>query len=230
MISQTLLSPRVLLQITNYRREWRNPSTHDHLLNFDEDEALLAIVNVAVFAIVLADQIIGKIGFKEGLEISKLQAKSNDIFDSLAERTIILPKHFTNRFNMANKDRTDVREAEVVGALSGFLSSSMRDVTCIPEARLAKSSIVDLLLVSEKEKLIIEVKYNRLFSNIGQNRVTSCVSQVSKYMELGEISTAIVYIYSNNKRKNEEEIVVREKSPLGVEGRVIIVATQAVIP
>jgi len=53
---QNLLRPRVLAQFTNYRREWRNPSTHDYRLDFDEDEALLAIVTVAAFAIVLIDQ------------------------------------------------------------------------------------------------------------------------------------------------------------------------------
>ena len=30
---------RVLKQFSGYRREWRNPSTHDHILDFDEHEA-----------------------------------------------------------------------------------------------------------------------------------------------------------------------------------------------
>jgi hypothetical protein len=53
LASGDILRKRVLDQFTNYRREWRNPSTHDYKLDFDEDEALLAIVSVAVFAIVI---------------------------------------------------------------------------------------------------------------------------------------------------------------------------------
>ncbi|MCK1339153.1 hypothetical protein IVB38_24875 [Bradyrhizobium sp. 38] len=38
-------------------------STHDYALDFDEDEGLMAIVSVTVFAIVLCDQIDGKLPF-----------------------------------------------------------------------------------------------------------------------------------------------------------------------
>lgn len=55
--SGNILRQRVLDQFTRYRTEWRNPSTHDYMLDFDENEALLAIVSVTVFASVLSDQI-----------------------------------------------------------------------------------------------------------------------------------------------------------------------------
>src|SRR6266478_6573129 len=60
---QNVLKPRVLAQFGNYRTEWRNPSTHDYKLKFDEDEALLAIVTVSAFAIVLMDQIAEQLSF-----------------------------------------------------------------------------------------------------------------------------------------------------------------------
>src|SRR5687768_12024943 len=56
--SNVIFRPRVLSQFKNYRTEWRNPSTHDHQLDFDASEALLAIVSVCAFANVLLDQII----------------------------------------------------------------------------------------------------------------------------------------------------------------------------
>ena len=61
---QGSLRPRVLEQFSNYRTDWRNPSTHDYRLDFDEDEALLAIVSVCAFAIVLIDQIAEKLSFE----------------------------------------------------------------------------------------------------------------------------------------------------------------------
>lgn len=64
MASNNLLRKKVLDQFTIYRQEWRNPAAHDYTLDFDEDEALIAIVSVTIFAIVLTNQISGKIAFK----------------------------------------------------------------------------------------------------------------------------------------------------------------------
>jgi hypothetical protein len=46
---------RVLTQFTNYRTQWRNPSTHDYNLDFGATEAFLAIVSVSAFAKLLVD-------------------------------------------------------------------------------------------------------------------------------------------------------------------------------
>jgi len=58
-----VLRERVLTQFTRYRTEWRNPSTHDYKLDFDEDEAFLAIVSVSAFVKVLVDQIIEALAY-----------------------------------------------------------------------------------------------------------------------------------------------------------------------
>jgi hypothetical protein len=39
---------RVLKQMSRYREDYRNPSTHDYKLDFDENEALLAILSCAL--------------------------------------------------------------------------------------------------------------------------------------------------------------------------------------
>jgi hypothetical protein len=56
---------RVLAQFTNYRTEWRNPSTHDYKLDFDESEAFLAIVSVSAFACLLFDQIAEHLSYQK---------------------------------------------------------------------------------------------------------------------------------------------------------------------
>lgn len=53
--------PRVLTQLVRYRQDYRNPSTHDYKLDFDNDEALLAIVSVCGFAKLLINQIRSKL-------------------------------------------------------------------------------------------------------------------------------------------------------------------------
>jgi hypothetical protein len=62
--SNSVLRPRVLDQLSTYRKDWRNPSAHDYKLDFAEDEALLAIVSVCAFAIALIDQIASKVSYE----------------------------------------------------------------------------------------------------------------------------------------------------------------------
>ncbi len=148
MQQQSVLRPRVLSQLTNYRREWRNPSAHDYRLDFDEDEALLAIVTVSAFAIVLIDQITERIAFEEARETANSESISAGEFDSLTERIINLLEQFTKQFNQTHKDRSDIREVEVVGALSGFLTSTAADLEHYIEAKLSpekSSGRADLL-------------------------------------------------------------------------------------
>ena len=59
-----VFKPRVLSQLTTYRTEWRNPSTHDYKLNFDESEAFLAIISVSAFSCLLLDQITERVAYK----------------------------------------------------------------------------------------------------------------------------------------------------------------------
>ena len=59
--NNAVVRPRVLTQLTRYRQDYRNPSTHDYKLDFDEDEALLAIVSVCAFARLLFNQIASKL-------------------------------------------------------------------------------------------------------------------------------------------------------------------------
>ena len=56
--NNNILNPRVLTIFTNYRRDWRNPSTHNHKLFFDEEETYLAIVSVESFIYILVKQIL----------------------------------------------------------------------------------------------------------------------------------------------------------------------------
>lgn len=60
-----VVRPRVLTQLTRYRQDYRNPSTHDYKLDFDEDEALLAIVSVCGFAKLLFNQIRSKLASEQ---------------------------------------------------------------------------------------------------------------------------------------------------------------------
>ncbi len=55
---EEVFSPRVLQLFQNYRREWRNESTHNYQLFFSDTEAFLAIISVTAFVHVLLNQIL----------------------------------------------------------------------------------------------------------------------------------------------------------------------------
>lgn len=222
---QSVLRPRVLSQFTNYRREWRNPSAHDYRLDFDEDEALLAIVTVSAFAIVLIDQITERLAFEQAREIAISQSTPNEEFHSLTDRVVNLLEQFTEQFNQIHKDRSDIREAEVVGALSGFLSSTASDLEYYMEAKLSpeKFGRADLLLVSGTEKLILEVKLLRGSKFVNSRLSENYINQVSSYIAISNISKAIVYIYGIS---NTGKLIRSEYSLSDVNGQVTIVSTE----
>lgn len=62
-----VMRAKVLTQFTRYRQEYRNPSIHDHKIDFDENEALLGILSVTGLAKLLVDQIRTRLEF-EGAE------------------------------------------------------------------------------------------------------------------------------------------------------------------
>lgn len=58
LISNDVFKERVTDLISNYRKNWRNISTHDHMQIFSHEEAILGIVNVSAFCSILLDKII----------------------------------------------------------------------------------------------------------------------------------------------------------------------------
>jgi hypothetical protein len=78
--SHKVVRPRVLVQLSRYRQDFRNPSTHDYKLDFDADEALIAILSVCAFAILLTDQIRSRIESEK----AKLRAASSTATKSRA--------------------------------------------------------------------------------------------------------------------------------------------------
>jgi len=223
---QNVLRSRVLSQFTNYRREWRNPSAHDYRLDFDEDEALLAIVNVSAFAIVLIDQITERIAFEEARETATSESISGKEFHSLTERIVNLLEQFTKQFNQTHKDRPDIREVEVIGALSGFLTSTASDLEHYIEVKLSSeksSGRADLLIISDTEKVILEVKLLRGAKFFNSRLVENYIKQVSNYIAISKITKAIVYVYSI---PNTGRVVHNEYSPSGVNGQIMIISTE----
>ena len=83
---ERLLRGRVVAQFAAYRKDWRNPSTHDYRMDFDEDEALLEIISVCGFAIVLIDQISERVHFNASKASAARQRNVEQVHGSLLDR------------------------------------------------------------------------------------------------------------------------------------------------
>lgn len=218
---QNKLRPRVLAQFTNYRTQWRNPSTHDYRLNFDDDEALLAIVTVSAFAIVLIDQIKEQLSFEQGQAVAQPAPVISE--QPLIYGIANLIELFTIEFSRIHAARPDVREAEILGALGGFLSKAAPQLNVNVETRISpdRPERLDMLIATPTERVIIELKRSR--GTETQRRIREGISQVSNYMIISGIKEAIIFTYTF---PNKGITTKREHKIDGINGRIIDITVE----
>lgn len=226
--NEGLLRQRVLAQFSNYRKEWRNPSTHDYRLDFDEDEALLAIVSVCAFAIVLCDQIAEKLSFETAK--ASTQAPTTTIRRmALLDTVVEAIKGF--RFQPTRKKRVQdhVREAELVGSLGGFLSALLPDAEINLEAKLGSERSVrpDMLISRGNQRIIVEVKRaavgSGLLKSVGPS-THQYLEQAGHYIALSGVRGVLIYVHPEDP---EVELVADEHGLPGVNARVVILSPRS---
>lgn len=155
---------RVLDQFTNYRQEWRNPSTHDHKLDFSESEAFLAIVSVTAFSCLLVDEMALQLARDREEEAAKLLArtiKSKFNFtegDLLGRVTEALKSYFTLR----SVDELESNSyPQWLGSVAGFLSAIFPDAEVLSEAQIGgkkRKLVADILVKSSGQSVVVEIK------------------------------------------------------------------------
>lgn len=189
--SNNTLRPRVIDQMSTYRRDWRNPSTHDHRLDFNEDESLLAISTVTGFAIVLTNQIAEELARKAAAQ--KLASPPNPVQTESLRNDVI---SVLERFSLNSLDITpsNAREPEIIGSLSAYLSATLPDTELAPESPVRSGGLVlrpDLVLRRGSEVVVVEVKRSLRKSNI-QN----VLRQLLLYAKAINTEAAVLYVLS----------------------------------
>lgn len=209
---------RVLAQFTNYRTEWRNPSTHDYNLDFDESEAFLAIVSVSAFACLLFDQIAEHLSYQKAkaatdAQKGKLKLSLTKASDTLVGRTTKLITEFSKQQQFANPSNVRTSEVQVIGALAGFLASAAPDIKVTMEPLLTVGRHVrpDMILSIDDEQVLLEMKGSRAASKMMYN----ALAQVENYLMLSGIKNGILYFHSDEATTLES--VEHPVSPLGAQ-------------
>lgn len=191
---------RVLAQLTNYRTEWRNPSTHDYKLDFDESEAFLAIVSVSAFACLLFDQIAENLSYQKAkaatdAQKSKLKLSLLKSTDTLLERVVKLLSEFSKQQSIITSSNVKTSEVQVLGGLAGFFASAAPDIKVVIEKQLVPGlhERADMILAFGDEQILLELKRGQAASKF---IVYSALAQVENYLMLSGIKTGILFFYS----------------------------------
>lgn len=196
-IKNKIFNDRVSNVFKMYRKEWRNPSTHNHNLFFKRDEAFLAISNVSAFIYILVSQIVEKVTYKSiKSKLSKkpmqmatvvMDPKSElgKLINSFANFNIYLKSHNLNYQN----------ENQIMGALTAFLEESNPQYRFKTDHKLNENNPnrVDLLIAKDDEKPIItEIK-----NKYDINNKKEAARQVAFYLDILKADRGIVFYYSN---------------------------------
>ncbi|OAF15528.1 hypothetical protein AYJ54_39885 [Bradyrhizobium centrolobii] len=203
-----LLRKKVLDQFTRYRQEWRNPSAHDYTLDFDEDEALLAIVSVTTFAIVLCDQIDSKIAFDAAAaatpaEQISLHQKNKPLLELVTQRVLAFAESHIDPIGKTVSPAHDYYRLE--GALAGYLSADLAQVSglTVEQNKRFASSEADIVISRDTEKVVIELK--RMTAKLSKKAVVlRAITQVALYLHEKDVVGAVVLVH--NTAVNEYEV------------------------
>ena len=152
---------RVIDYFTQYRRNWRNPSTHDHRLDFSEQEAFLAISTVTAFCFVVIDQMV--------LELARLKALKSETphkkidLSSGEGLAFALSESLPELLKMKEitESSPEMTELYILGILDGFMEGLMPEVEIQSEPEVVSGNRTfkpDILALQNEKKLIVEVK------------------------------------------------------------------------
>lgn len=148
-----LLSDRVVIQLTRYRQEWRNPSTHDYTLDFDESEAFLALVSVASFAKLLVDQIAISLAQQNASQKATSEPSESGLMWYLQEECVYLLN------SVADQGTPPKSEVELIGLISGYFANieglSFQIEPVIGDERKFRP---DLIFRRADETVVVELK------------------------------------------------------------------------
>lgn len=192
--SNSIFNDRVLKLFENYRKEWRNESSHDHKLFFNQSEAFLAVINVSSYIYVLFNQIIEKLAFLKQQEELKEQKEKKTLISkifnkeglSLKDKTVELIKEISIDNNQLSYD---TKEIEIIGMLNAFLEFASPDVKVNTQYKVQANGNFyrpDIYIEYKKEKIIIEIK-----KTLSQNM--SHEDQLVEYLKVIGIEEGILW-------------------------------------
>lgn len=199
LLNNDVFKERVMELFTNYRQNWRNPSTHNHQLFFSEEEAFLAIVTVSAFTYILTDQILEKMSYQA--EKTNIENRAKEIRKSLdnylelepiKKVSAILGKLFLEiRDDKKFVERT---ESQQRGLVSGFLASIEPDIKIDFEPKITKVARLfptDFICHLGGERIVLQLNRNK----IDMRHEDLDFLEMEKWLLTNKITRAVLFYF-----------------------------------
>ncbi|PXV60166.1 hypothetical protein CLV62_13014 [Dysgonomonas alginatilytica] len=166
--SNNIFRERVLQLFKNYRQEWRNKSTHDYKLLFDESEAFIALTSVSSFVHLLLKQIQEKVAYIIQQQVLRKQENSlllhlnsmvlSSEISQLDKLTNIIKEFVLQNYEQIYSEK--INEISIIGKLYAFLESIDNIIIQREPAISFGSSKIrpDFIIEIDGKKIIIEIK------------------------------------------------------------------------
>lgn len=204
MLSENILKGRVVDLLTNYRKNWRNPSTHDYQLFFSEQESYLAIVNVSAFVSVLLDQMIERLIFNSKyFELEKAASLAREVMkdfdmqlpiDKLYKVLFSYSAYYLKNFDeMSKKPRLTIN-AEMAAFIKSVAPSFQ--IRNDPEVYMSNAKVTfDFIITVDDQDIAVETRSPKHRYNYDGSAMSQLIGQLQ---EVG-LKNGIVYHYPGYK-------------------------------
>lgn len=193
-----IFNDRLMHYFRNYRQDWRNASTHDHRLDFNEQEAFLAISTVSAFCYMALDQMLrhlAAVKVKTGLKSRRAfhgDRSTKNVASLLVDQLPQIIPSFVDQ-----ELTSSLSSVALLGAIGGLLTSEY------PEAEVAVETLIhtdvglfrpDILLKSKSGTAILELKIASADLVIPMASSREARLQLKAYAEAALADEAIVVL------------------------------------
>ena len=205
LLKSNVLQGRVVDLLTNYRQNWRNPSTHDYRLFFSEQESFLAKVTVSPFVSILLDQIIEKVAyshkFKELENEAVLARERMPDFDSLLPIDKVLRILMSySTYYIKNFDQMSPKSRSTANAeMAAFIERVAPDlkVELGPEFRASDKTVrLDIVVNVVGTKVAIETREPKpRYGDREGLDDQAAINQLSEQLKAIGLGNGVVFFY-----------------------------------
>lgn len=219
LLSSNVLRPRVSDQLTNYRKNWRNPSTHDYQLFFTEQESFLAIVNVYAFVSILLDQMLERVAYLEKLRsleraavLAKERIKDFDVMPPI-EKVWRLLASFADHY-IANFKNMSIHPRQVTTAqIVAFLERVAPELTVKQDFSLVgdpEPVVFDLVITADGTAVAVEIREPLIHDGEDEVLKEAATSQLEASLRTARLADGVVFFLPG--RTNEVPITTTASS------------------
>lgn len=203
LLTNNTLRPRVIDQLKNYRRNWRNPSTHDYQLFFSEQESFLAIVSVSAFVSILLDQMLERAAYLRKLkalgDIALLARDRIRDFENLQpiEKVRHIIMSFADHYISNFPEMSAYSRSETTAQLAAFVERVAPEFVVELEVRFIsgdQSVVFDMIISVGDVKVAVETREPRSSDRAQANFASeAAMRQLEEYLRLARLSNGVLF-------------------------------------